>query len=80
MEKQEIIGLPCKIGDTMWGIRNYKGCKVAYQGIVSEMFFAPDMSLVIVVKRICRGRLGEKIFFTQAEAEQAIEMENRRKK
>lgn len=64
--------LPCKIGDTVWGIRRYKGIKHPQQGVVSEMYFLPGMSLQIVVKHICRGGFGEKIFLTREEAERAL--------
>jgi len=67
-----VIVPPCKVGDTVWAIRDYKGHKYAQQGFVSEMFFRKDMSLMIVVKHIARGTWGEDIFSTKEEAEKAL--------
>ena len=64
--------LPCKIGDRVWAIRNWKGVPNASEGIVSEMFFNKDMELMIVVKHIARGKWGEKVFATQEDAEAHI--------
>ena len=71
------IKLPCKIGDAVWGIRNYKGVKHPQQGFVSEMFFREsDMALMIVVKNICRGEFGKTVFKTFEEAEERIRNES----
>lgn len=67
-----VIALPCKIGDTVWGIRNYKGIEKAQEGKVYEMYFLPNMSLSVKVKHICRGEFGKRIFKTKEEAEAAI--------
>ena len=64
----ETIKLPCKIGDRVWCIRNYKGHKHPQDGIVSEMFFDDDMQLHIVVKYIGRGTWGKEIFATREDA------------
>lgn len=71
-EQGLLLRLPCKIGDKAWCIRNYKGTKQAKQSIVTEMFYRKDMKLVIVVYHVGRGILGEKVFLTQEEAEQAL--------
>lgn len=68
----DAVELPCKIGDTVWCIRNFHGHKHAQEGIVSEMNFTKAMKLQIVVKYVGRGQWGEKIFPTQEEAEAAI--------
>ena len=60
--------LPCKIGDTVFCIRDYKGQKHIKKGFVSEMFYRKDMELVIVVFNIGRGLYGEKVFNTMEEA------------
>ena len=60
--------LPCKIGDTVYCIRNFKGQKHIKKGFVSEMFYRNDMELVIVVSNIGRGLYGEKVFNTMEEA------------
>jgi hypothetical protein len=68
---------PCKIGDTVWCIRPYKGIKRPQKGIVSEMFFMGEsMELCIVVKKTGRGKWGEKIFPTEEAALNAIKEEN----
>lgn len=64
--------LPCNIGDEMWGIRNYKGMCQPKKGVVSEMFYTEDMELVIVLKHICRGVYGEKIFRSYEACLQAL--------
>ena len=64
--------LPCKIGDTVYCIRNFKGQKRIKKGIVSEMFYRKDMELMIVVSNIGRGLYGEKVFNTMEEAERYL--------
>ena len=64
--------LPCKIGDVVYCIRNYKGQKHIKKGFVSEMFYRKDMELVIVVSNIGRGLYGEKVFNTMEEAERYL--------
>lgn len=68
----DAVVLPCRIGDTVWAIRCYRGVLVPQQGRVSEMLFTDDMKLSIVVKHICRGEWGEKVFATREDAEWAI--------
>ena len=68
----DAVTLPCKIGDTVWGVRRYRGILVPQQGKVSEMLFTPDMELSIVVRHICRGKWGKKVFATREAAERAI--------
>lgn len=63
---------PCKIGDQVWGIRNYRGRRTAQCGLVSEMYYKEDMTLMVVIKHICRGEWGKDIFSSQKEAEEAI--------
>lgn len=71
--KSEVI--PCKIGDTVWGITKYSGglTRKARKSTVSAMFFLDDMRLCIVARSISRGEWGKEIFATQEEAEAAIE-------
>jgi hypothetical protein len=66
------INIPCKIGDKVWAFRKYGGVPHAREGVVSEMYFIEEMTLVIVVKNICRGRWGVKIFATREECERKI--------
>lgn len=68
----DAVVLPCKIGDTVWAIRCYRGVLVPQQGRVSEMLFTDDMKLSIVVKHICRGEWGKKVFATKEDADSAI--------
>ena len=64
--------IPCRLGDKVWAIRNYSGHKKAIEGKVSEMYFIEEMTLVIVVKNVARGRWGKTIFATREECERAI--------
>lgn len=64
--------LPCKIGDAVYCIRNFKGQKRIKKGFVSEMFYRKDMELIIVVSNIGRGLYGEKVFNTMEEAERYL--------
>lgn len=64
----DAVELPCKIGDYVWAIRNFKGHKHPQRGVVSDMYFTRDMELSIVVKYVARGKWGETVFATDAEA------------
>ena len=68
-EQGKLIELPCKIGDKVWIIRNYRGVKHAQQGTVYEMYFTKEMKLMITVKYIGRGEYGKTIFATKEAAE-----------
>lgn len=68
-EQGVLVKFPCKIGDDVWAIRKYKGIIHVQEGKVHEMFFTRDMKLMIVVKHVCRGFFGEKVFLTKEEAE-----------
>lgn len=72
--------IPCKLGDEVWTIRNYSGTKKAVAGKVSEMYFIEEMTLIIVVKNVARGKWGEKIFATREECEKAIKEKEEKKK
>lgn len=72
LEKQgRLITLPCKIGDTVYGIRRYKG-RIVKSGTVSEMFCNQYGELIIAIKNVCRGCWGKQIFATHEEAEAAL--------
>lgn len=71
-EQGFLLRLPCKIGDTVWAIRNYKGVKHPQKGVANEMFFTKSMRLLIVVKHIARGEWGKEIFATEEEAKRAL--------
>lgn len=68
----DAVEVPCKIGDFVWAIRNFKGKKHTQRGVVSDMYFLKDMSLQIVVKYVARGKWGETVFATDKEAYAAI--------
>ena len=66
--KQDALGVPCKMGDLVWGIKKHSyGMKVK-PGIVSQMFYGEDMRLCICVKNVCRGEWGKNVFATEEEA------------
>lgn len=65
--------IPCKIGDTVWAIRNYHSTKKVVSGKVSEMYFIGEkMRLCIVVKNVSRGQLGIDVFGSYEEAEKRL--------
>lgn len=63
---------PCKIGDQVWAIRNYKGVMHPQKGTVGEIYFSHEMKLIIVVRHISRGQWGQSVFATREETEKAI--------
>ena len=75
-EQGRLIDLPCKIGDTVYGIRRYKG-RIVKSGTVSEMFYNQYGELIIAIKNVCRGCWGKQIFATLEEAETALKGENK---
>lgn len=72
LPKAKAVALPCKIGDRVWAIRNYKGFLNPKEGTVSQMFFSDNMELVICVKCEARGLWGKTVFATQGEAQMEI--------
>ena len=74
-EQGKLIKLPCKIGDTVYGIRRYQD-RIVKAGTVSEMFYNRDGELIIAIKNVCRGCWGRQIFETREEAEAALKGEN----
>lgn len=66
------VPVPCRIGDVVYGIREYKGVPNVQKGFVSEMFFTKDMKLMIVIKYVCRGYWLDRVFPTYEAAEAAI--------
>lgn len=64
--------LPCKLGDTVWGIKRCHLGNVVKQGEVYQMYFGEDMRLCICVKNVCRGEWGVNVFGTKKEAEEAV--------
>ena len=75
-EQGKLIELPCKIGDTVYGIRRYQD-RIVKSGTVSEMFYNQNMELIIAIKNVCRGCWGKQIFATLEEAEAALKGENK---
>ena len=71
-EAGRLIELPCKIGDTVYGIRRYHSERKVQSGVVSEMYFSQKNRLIIVIKNIGRGYWGESIFGSSEEAEAAL--------
>lgn len=74
-EQGRLITLPCKIGDMVYGIRRFHGDRIVKSGTVSEMYFNQNMELIIVIKNVCRGCWGKRIFGTLEEAEAALKGE-----
>lgn len=59
----------CRIGQEAWYVRTYNGKKVIRQGVISEMLFLKDMTLIAVVKNIGRGVVGKDVFLSYEAAE-----------
>jgi hypothetical protein len=72
MANQIEMKLPCSIGDSVFAYRNHSGHYKVIEGKVSEMYFIEQMTLVIVVKHVARGKWGEKVFATREECERKI--------
>ena len=69
-----VFHIPCKIGDTVWGLRKRNGIPTPTKGKVSEIFFVgTDMRLCIVVSKIIRGTWGVNVFATEDEAKKVLE-------
>lgn len=70
--------IPCKIGDDVFAIQNFKGTKHIMKGKISEMFFVgEEMDLCIVVHNIRRGYWGKDIFDTYEKAEEYLNANRR---
>lgn len=70
---RRVCYLPCKIGDTVWAIRQRNGIKQICEGKVSEMcFVGEEMRLCIVVKSWVRGTWGRDVFPSREEAERML--------
>ena len=67
------IALPCKVGDEVWCLRDTRVYNKPVKGVVSEIYFLDNMDMCIVVRRLCRGRWGERVFATEQEAQAAID-------
>ena len=67
-----VVVLPCKLGDSVWAIRSYKGNKKAMKGTVTDMCFVSGTTLSVAVGGVCRGEWGVKVFATREECERAI--------
>ena len=60
--------LPCKIGDKVFGLKQYCDQILVRRGKVRAMEYDQNMNLVIHVERICTGTWGKDIFPTPDEA------------
>lgn len=66
------INLPVSIGDHVYFIRDHENQKRIAFGTIKEIFFSPDMRLMIRVKGYRAAEWGVKAFRTRKEAETAI--------
>ena len=69
----DAVALPCKVGDEVWCVRDTRVYNKPVKGTVTEIYFRDNMDMCIVVRRLCRGRWGERIFATEKEAQAAID-------
>ena len=75
--KTQTPNTPCRIGDTVYAIRNHNGTDVIRSGVVSEMFYVGEqMDLCIVVAHVCRGRWGKNVFPSYDDAHKYLEAKN----
>ena len=73
VDRNKKIEIPCKIGDKVYAIRQYKGNPKIEIGKVSEMFFVgSEMDLCIVVYNKVRGYWGKNVFDTYDKAEEYL--------
>lgn len=66
------VEVPCKIGDTMWGIRRAWKRGYVKKGAVSRIRITDDMEVVAMLSGVCWGTVGKSIFRTREEAEAAL--------
>lgn len=72
-----VFRIPCKIGDTAWGLCKRCGATRAVPGKISEIFFIGSaMQVCIVVSHVVRGTWGVNVFATEKEAQEAIKRLN----
>lgn len=71
-KQKRMLEIPCAIGDEVYGIRLFHSISRIRNGIVSDMYVTKEGKLQIVVKNVCRGSWGEKIFGTYEAAEAAL--------
>lgn len=69
----EAVPIPCKVGDEVWCLRDTRVYNKPVKGTVTEIYFRDNMDMCIVVRRLCRGRWGERVFATEQEAQAAID-------
>lgn len=61
-------GLPCKIGDRIYGLRRYGDQLLLKTGKVCDMYYDDEMRLVIHARHVCRGFWGRDVFGNEADA------------
>lgn len=66
----DVVELPCRIGDTVWCIRSFRGIDHPQETKVSGMYFTQDMRLNIQCKYVGIGEFGKKVFKTREDAMQ----------
>ena len=69
----DVVEMPCRIGDTVWCIRSFKGIDHPQETKVSGMYFTQDMRLNIQCKYVGIGEFGKKVFKTREDAMKAME-------
>lgn len=69
-----LIDIPCRYGDTAYGIRRYRGQGLKIMaGEISEIGVTDRMEVWVAVKGVCRGQIGKNIFLSYEEAERKLE-------
>jgi len=74
--KDRSVELPCKVGDTVWCLRDFKGHLRITHGPVHKIVLDGD-GVEIIVIRNCRiihnGYFGKTVFRTEREARKSLE-------
>ena len=71
-EKSSCISLPCKIGDTVYLIRQYYHEKRIIAGMIHGMQLTHEGKIMIWAYGVGKGELGEAVFLTREEAEEKV--------
>ena len=74
--------IPCRIGDTVWGLVHHGSLAWPKKGVVSHMCFVrmdseTKMRLSITVRGVCCGEWGKRIFPTEEEARAYMNRQSR---
>lgn len=73
--RSSVADIPCKIGDVVWCICRKPRINSNFyirRGVVRDIYFNSEMKLIIRVHKVATGTIGNTIFYTKEQAEQAL--------